>query len=702
MTRRFCAAALGLLLAGHSGFLFAKGPAESDLSLSYGNQQFVSIATGTRQPISQAPAVASVITRQDILRTGATNLAEALEAVPGVHVSVSSAGYIPIIQIRGITSEFNPRVLVLINGIPITNAFLGNRGQVWPGLPVHDIQRIEVIRGPGSALYGADAYAGVINVITRGPDDIHGTETGARAGSYGTEEGWGLHSGWLGPVHYAASVDLLHTRGPHPTIRRDAQTALDRLMGTSASLAPGSVNLGKRRGEARLDFKLDHWRLRMGYLGSRDQGVGAGGNEALDPAGKASSDRYDADLTWHDPALTRNWGLKTQVSYFQVANRTDLVLFPPGATFPNGQTFPNGVIGDPHVYERHTRLDVVGLYSGWPGQTWRIGSGVSHENLYRATERKNYTLDPGGFPVPLPGGLVDVTNTDPFIRPHDRYVSYLFLQDEWGFARDWDLTAGVRYDHYTDWGKTVNPRLALVWQTRYNLTTKFLYGRAFRAPSFAEQYNINNPIALGNPNLNPETIDTYETAFDYQYSASLRGGLNLFYYRMHDLIRFVNDPSSPIARRAQNTGGQDGYGMETEIEWQPLDSYTLRANYAYQHATDERIHHRVGNAPVNEVYIRSDWQFRPEWNADLTIDWVGRRYRSPGDPRPPLGSYTWVDFTLRHALGNSGLELAGSVRNVLNQGAKEPSLLSTGSNVNLPGDLPLPGRNFYVALDWNF
>ncbi|HYW91529.1 MAG TPA: TonB-dependent receptor [Gammaproteobacteria bacterium] len=700
--KKICLALLlGLVLgaSGRSGL--AQGLSENDLSQSYGNEQFVTIATGTRQPISQAPAVASVVTRQDILKTGATTLAQALEGVPGVHVSVSSAGYVPIIQIRGITSEYNPRVLLLINGIPVTNAFLGNRGQVWPGLPVYDIQRIEVIRGPGSALYGADAYAGVINVVTRTAGDIHGTEVGARIGSYDTQEGWALHSGHLGPARYAASVDLLHTDGPHSTIQSDAQSLLDQAMGTHASLAPGPLNLRSRRADARLDLSMGRWHLGMWYLGNRDSGVGLGGAEALDPRGRADSDRFLTDLTWHAPALTRNWGLKARVSYFRVSNRTNLVLYPPGATFPNGQTFPNGVIGEPHVAEEHTRLDLVGLYSGWSHQTVRIGTGVSDENLYEAEEHKNYRLSALGYPVPL-GGLVDVSNTDPFIRPHDRYDSYLFLQDEWGFARDWDLTAGVRYDHYTGFGKTVNPRLALVWQTRYNLTTKFLYGRAFRAPSFAELYNINNPVALGNPQLKPETIDTYETAFDYQYSSALRGGLNIFYYRMHDLIRFVNIPASPIAKEAQNSGGQRGYGMEAEIEWQPFQNDTVKANYAYQHATDERTHQPAGNAPTSQIYLRNDWQFLPGWNGDATVNWVGKRYRAPGDPRPALGSYTWVDLTLRHALGDSGIELAASVRNVLNQDAREPSLLSTSSTVNVPNDLPLPGRNFYVSLDYRF
>jgi outer membrane receptor for ferrienterochelin and colicins len=82
--------------------------------------------------------------------------------------------------------------------------------------------------------------------------------------------------------------------------------------------------------------------------------------------------------------------------------------------------------------------------------------------------------------------------------------------------------------HYSDFGDTFNPRIALVWQSAYNLTTKFMYGRAFRAPSFSELFNVNNPVAQGNDSLDPESIDWYELAFDYQPRADLRTGLNLF------------------------------------------------------------------------------------------------------------------------------------------------------------------------------
>jgi len=133
-------------------------------------------------------AVATVITARDIEAMGATDLDQALESVPGLHVSMSNVALNPIYEFRGIATKNNPEVLMLVNGIPITNVLWGERGQIWGGMPLENVARIEVIRGPGSALYGADAFSGVINIITKTAADIKGTEYGLRAGSFNSRD----------------------------------------------------------------------------------------------------------------------------------------------------------------------------------------------------------------------------------------------------------------------------------------------------------------------------------------------------------------------------------------------------------------------------------------------------------------------------------------------------------------------------------
>lgn len=693
------AACLLMILVLHEGAIAR--PAD-DFSAVFGDEEFISIATGQRQHISKAPAVASVITAEDIRAMGATDLSEVLEAVPGLHVSVDAGDYTPVFLIRGIYSRYNPQVLFLVNDIPITNVFLGNRSQIWGGMPVENIARIEVIRGPGSAVYGADAYAGVINIITKTAAMIKGTEAGVRAGSFNTYQTWLLHSSRLGEWDLALAMELGATDGYDSTIESDIQTFFDSIYGTSASLAPGSVNTGVDSADVRVDLSREKWRFRFGYQGRRDVGTGAGVAQALDPVGKADSDRINADITFHDPRIAENWDLTVQASIFDTSAESDLVLFPPGTRLPIGSdgnispvggnlvSFPEGVHGNPYVYEHHLRLGADAFYQGFDDHVVRIGVGGSHSEL-EAKETKNF--GPGvidGTEGVVDGTLTDVTDTNfIFIRPEDRNVSYVFLQDEWAFATDWRLTSGVRYDDYSDFGGTVNPRLALIWNTDYNLTTKLLYGQAFRAPSFAEQFNINNPVALGNPDLDPEEIDTIEVAFDYvSGDGRIRTNLNIFHYEMADIIRFVPDAGLSAGLIAQNVGEQTGNGVEWEMRWNLADRFRLYMNYAYQNSEDKTTGTDVANVPGWQFYLRADWEFNDRMTLYPQINYVADRKRALNDPRPPLDDYVSVDMNFRYKPSRKDYELALIIKNLLDEDIREPSL-TPGL---IPNDLPRAGR----------
>lgn len=676
------------LLLSQSGY---SGLTDEDaLALLYGSEDFVSIATGRKQPVAKAPAVASVITAKEIIEIGARSLMEVLEGTPGLHVSREAGGYDPIITIRGIYSDFNPQVLMLVNGVPITNLLFGNRGEAWGSMPIESISRVEVIRGPGSAVYGADAFAGTINIITKKANEIDGLEIGGSIGSFNTNRGWVLFGGRVGSWDAVFSLEALGSNGHHEKIDMDVQTIFDGITGTSASFAPAGVNTGVDLIDVRGEVSRGYWEVRAGYQGRRNVETGAGASQALDPIGKGQSDKINFDITYVNPNLTNNWEVKVQASYFDVSTEIDLVLFPPGAfdtLFPGG--FPDGVIGQPDVYERHYRFDTSAFYTGIIGNDLRIGAGYHYLDQYRIEEIKNYEIQIFmGQPIPLPSltGLTDVGHTAPFNREEVREVSYLFIQDEWKFLRDWSLTAGVRYDHYSDFGDTVNPRFALVWDTANNLTTKLLYGRAFRAPSFAEQFNINNPIAIGNDDLDPEIINTYELAFDYTPSSSLRMGLNVFYYEMQDIIRFT-----PVA---ENTGDQTGHGLEWEFEWTVNDELTIRGNYALQDSTDEDTDGDAPNAPQQQLYLRADYDLTPSWSLNAQLNHVMDRKRAVGDLRPEVDDYTIIDLTLIGRELLRGVDVTFSVRNLADEDAFEPSL-APGL---IPNDLPLAGRSVFAEI----
>ncbi|MFC6520416.1 TonB-dependent receptor plug domain-containing protein [Undibacterium arcticum] len=366
------------------------------------------------------------------------------------------------------------------------------------------------------------------------------------------------------------------------------------------------------------------------------------------------------------------------------------MLFPAGAF---GGAFPNGVVGNPGHSERHTHGSISAFYSGFEHHRFRLGTGFRVEDLYETSEAKNFkfVIVPGIGPAFIPlGSIVDVSGTpDVYLTPHKRNLAYVFAQDEWTIAKDWTLTAGVRHDRYSDFGTTTNPRLALVWDAAYNFVVKALHGRAFRAPSFTEQYSINNPVTIGNPSLKPETIATNELAFSWQPTNTLQTNLSLFNYRMRDIIRFVPDASGATA---QNTGDQTGRGLELEATWDATRTVRLSGSFSLQHSTDEATGQDAGLAPHQRLFARADWRFAPLWQLGTTINNVADRKRQPGDTRPQIADYTTLDLSLRREQLAGGWTVNAMLLNLFNQDVREPSLAPG----NIPFDLPLPGRTFYV------
>jgi len=652
---------------------------EEDLAQAYGDKNFVSIATGTKQLLSKAPSAATVITAEDIANMGARTLSEALEAVPGLHVSRNflQNNYTPTYGMRGILTSASPHVLMMVNGIPRTSVYLGNPDELAVELPVENIARIEVIRGPGSAVYGADAFAGTINIITKTASELDGTSVGVRAGSFNTWDTWVQHGSQIGDFDVASYLKIGSTDGQKRQIASD-------VIGGS-----GNVNIGHDDVDAQLDVGYGKFRWRAGYTLRDNIGGGVGIAGALDSRARVRSERISTDLSWSDANFAPDLSLSVQAAYMQLANevKIPMTLYPAGA-IPG---FPTDVTGDPDKWERQTRLSANTVYSGFADHRLRFGIGHDEMEIYKTAESKNFslTLDASNHLVITPlGGMTPVGGTNIFLSPHKRRVDYLYLQDEWRLARDWTLTGGLRYDNYSDFGSTTNPRLALVWEARHDLTAKVMYGTAFRAPSFIEQYATGNPIALGNPSLAPEKISTFEGVVTWQASMDLQTSLSLF---QHEISSIISQTDATYL----NTGKQKGSGGEFEVTWDAGSRLRLSGHYAYQKNIDETTGHDAGYAPHHHLYSRADWRFTPGWQVSGQVNYVAERKRAWGDDRPAIPDYTSVDLTLRSERTKKGWDFSASVFNLFNADIREPTKVTTGK----PGityDYPMPGRTFWL------
>ena len=662
----------------------------------------VTIASGTPRPIFQSAAVTSVVTADQIKSMGATELHEVLETIPGVHTSLQPNSFDYSYSIRGISNAANSEVLILLDGTRITTPFGGTLLNTTE-LPLESIARVEVIRGPGSALYGADAFAGVINIITKKAKDINGSALGVRAGDHGTQSGWGQHSAEWAGWEIATSLQYQRTDGdPSRIISADAQTGLDQVFNTHASLAPGAINTNYETYNGHLKLQRKYWDIGFWAFNSNG-GARAGVAGALNPNGVISGQQYLGDVRFSTEDLLDDWEFNAHVSYLNADLLAQVSLFPANALIPIGldgnigsygsvpMLFPNGVNTNLGRTDQIPSFELGSTYKGFSQHLLRFSSAFRYESE-SVSQSSNFGY---GTQAGVGGALNNVTGTAYSYLPNThRNIGSLVAQDEWQLASNWQLTTGLRYDHYSDFGGTFNPRVGLVWDINNQLTSKLMYGKAFRAPSFSEQFTQNNPVVVGNSHLKPETINTFEWALNYRPLTTVSTAVNVYYYQINNLIAQVMN-TTPVASASiyQNNGNQNGYGSEFEFNWQWSPKWDLKGNYAWVHALNETNQRLVTGVPAHHVYAALLWKILPQWQLQPQLNYIGSR---TGNGSQQLCDYETIDVTLRGVKLFGHVNLAGSLHNAFDAKYYEPTVLQ------MPTMIPMQGRSFYLEASVNF
>jgi iron complex outermembrane receptor protein len=664
--------------------------------LSKGEAEIMtSIASGRMVEKDKVAAVVSVILEEEIEKIGAFSIEEVLETIPGLHVVKDSYIRSNKYVFRGIGTTFNQEALFLINNVPIKSNATGNRANAgFAGMPVDNIERIEVIRGPNSALYGADAYSGIINIVLKERDySGDAFKVKGRSGNMDTDAAFVEYSDKItNDLSFYSSFNYEKTNGNEEVVDYDAQSKLDEMFFTDVSNAPTSPNFNKEM----FDYyvSIDYKNLNVKYLKQirKDLGAGFSANDVITKSGSFNNERDLVDLSYkkdfEDVTLNFN------ASYFLMDEHSNdfAKLYPDGAF---GGLFPNGVVSTPERKEENTNVGFKTTYSGIEDNYIQLGFGYSKNKIFDIKDYRNFDML---TMTPLPNGIVNIseTNQDPFLTPRTRENYYIFLQDEYYLKKDWILTTGVRYDHYNDFGETINPRLALVWNTNRKLTSKLLYGRAFRAPSFVELHGKSNPIATGNNSLSAATIDTYEISFNYALTTKSNLNWNLFYYESKDQI----EPKSLSTGGAifENIGETSGYGAEVEFDHQFDQNISFYTNYSYQQSDNHLTNEDTVLHPAHLFYARLSFDY-PDWNFNLQGNWVGTRKRAEGDLRSDLRGYHKVDFniTRKNILDINGLDAKLYVKNLMDEDIREPSIIG-----DIKNDYPMPGRNAHLGISYQF
>ncbi|MCK5367963.1 MAG: TonB-dependent receptor, partial [Cyclobacteriaceae bacterium] len=295
------------------------------------------------------------------------------------------------------------------------------------------------------------------------------------------------------------------------------------------------------------------------------------------------------------------------------------------------------------------------------------------------------------------GTFMDVSDTRNFNAGGERTIYGSFAQVDWKLKDNLSAIIGARYDNYDDFGETFNPRCGLVWEFNKKGNVKFLYGSAFRAPTFGQLYNENQPVVMGNKDLKPEKIHTGEISLNYTPINKLNTVLTVFQSKIKDGIGM--DVSGKILPTDPAIWGNvlelDSIGVETEAKYYLREKTYLYGSFA--HIEAEKGNEDVAGIPQNSGSFGLNLNFAKHYNWNTMLYYVGEKPRDVvgGDMRDPVSSYTVVDtaFLIEDII--KGMDIKFIVKNLFDQEYYYPSSQATA-------DITRPGISYYASVGYKF
>ena len=525
------------------------------------------------QKVTEAPSSITIVTAEEIRRYGYRTLADVLRNTRGFYVnddrSYAYAG------IRGFQrpGDYNTHLLVLVDGHR-ANDNIYDQAYVDDALPVgmEDVERIEIIRGPSSSLYGSNAFFGVVNIQTKSGRHVKGVQATIEGGSLGhrkVELTFGRAFSDEADILFSAGVT--ETDGPSELYYYEYDSP-----STNNGIAARRDYASRRRLRTKATFR--NLTIQAAW-NQREKGLATG---AYGVAFNTPSSQTD---TWGyvDVTFDRAWA-----SGLTLRTRAFLDAYRYTGRFP----YDVGEEVEPQVVQNED--DTIGRWAGgeatltrpW-GRRHKVTAGVEYRDNFRQVQR-NVDVDPW------------FTYLDDERRSRS---AGFYAQDEFALSSRLILNVGVRHDRHSAFGASTKPRAAVIATPFPNNTVKLLYGEAFRAPNVYEMYyeygaDLSDSPYKANPLLRPESIRTTEVTWDRYVGKHLRIGAGAFSYRVKNLISQVVDPDD--GRLVfQNVDSMRARGVEAEVEGKWENGLAVRASYAYQQVVDRTSNLPLTNSPAH-------------------------------------------------------------------------------------------------------
>ena len=616
-------------------------------------------ASKYKQKITEAPSSVTIVTAEEIRRYGYRTLLDILNSVPGFYKTYDrNYGYIGV---RGLgrPGDYNSRIQMLIDGHRINENISDSLWLVNDFyFDVDLIDRIEIIRGPGSSLYGSNALFAVINIITKSGKDYKGLELSSEWGSFDTERGRITY----GNTFDNNSVDLLLSVG---TFDRDGDTLYYK------EFDDPSTNYGNVEND---DDRFNNFLVKssfgdLSFIAThveREKGIPTA------PWGTVFADRG-----------TRTWDTYTLLGLIYQHE------------FPEELTIKGKLSYNHYNYWGNWMADWGGLYvckEAWKGRWW-IGElqftkklSDRHKLVWGAETQYNVRQDQKDF-----------DDWDVYLDDRRHSKSWgMYIQDEFRISDNLILNAGVRQDYYDSFGFTVNPRIGVIYNPYEGTAVKLIFGKAFRAPSAYElYYNDGDNSQKANPNLKPEKIKTYELILEQRVNQNLNGSISAFYNTIENLIDQTTDPGDGLIQFQNLSEEVTAKGFEAALDGKWDNGMRGRIGYSFVRTLDKTNRASLANSPKHMFNFNLIYPLiKEKLFAGIETKWTGKRKTLTNDH---IDDTVITNLTLTYENVIKNLEVQVGIYNLFDEKYGHPGFAEHTQDIIYQN-----GRSFGVRLSYRF
>ena len=624
----------------------------------------IKIASKQTQTVYSSPSSVSVVTRQQLKSMGITNLQALLNFISGFQSTRDiEQGTANRISVRGRSTALSESILLQIDGQKINDLYTGGISILNRMLDLGHVKQIEIIRGPGSALYGSNAFLGVINIIT---------ESNINEGTFGLDSIGGV----FGNIFYSQELFQNSTIDLYLSLFEQSgdEYELTDIYGIS-----DHVKDPIKGGDLYVKYHLGNWLFTGRYM-ERELNdfipLGSFGKNI----NKESTQQWSISSQYKGQLLDV-FEYELLLSHSEDKWDTFALFIPEKVEISPDFSLDEDFVGGPFLTSKTSKISFDTAYKVNSSQF--ISLGVSYESssiteVYTSTSHDLFTLESYGE-------IVKLKDEQSFNVKERRDVASLYIQDQVKLGSQWELTAGIRFDNYNDFGSSTNPRIALIWKPENKNSIKLMYGTAFRAPNFLELYDRNNYTDFGNVNLQAEEVTTTEIAW-LRADHSWKFEITAFNNNFRDLI-ILGEPVESIenpffAPTFANNNGKKSRGIESELSFNLDEFLSMRVIWNwFTHDSDINVARNSGALVIDYQWLKTQFN-------------LSSYYRGINEFIVNQGSYIVTNINVRYVFSKSVM-IHLAIDNVLDESFNTQSIVYSEGIENR-------GRVFKLSLDYLF